>query len=301
MSDQFEHEMIPVNGVRLHVVSAGSRDGEPVILLHGFPEFWRGWYRQIEPLAQAGFHVIVPDQRGYNLSETPKDVRAYSLDNLSADVTGLLDHFGYPTAALVGHDWGAGVAWYTAIRHPERISHLGILNAPHPAVMLKFLRRPSQMLKSWYIAFFQIPGLPEWLLGRNRFAGAANVLLFSSKPRTFSDDDIAEYRRAWANSGGLARMIHWYRALVRFPPALPAEMRLPMPVLILWGRNDVALSYEMAEASLEYCPDGELVTLDQASHWVQHDEPEAVNQALLDFLEPTPGGEAYSGDVNAEH
>jgi pimeloyl-ACP methyl ester carboxylesterase len=241
--------------------------------------------KQIPPLAQAGFHLIVPDQRGYNLSETPKDVRAYSLDNLGQDVIGLMDHFGYNKIALVGHDWGAAVAWYVALQHPDRITRLGILNLPHPAVMLKFLRSSlRQLLKSWYVAFLQIPTLPDWLLGANNFAGAVALLRQSSKTSTFSDEDIAAYRQAWTNSGGLTGMINWYRALVRYRPTLKPGLRLAMPVLILWGRQDIALHYKMAEASLKYCPQGQLISLDNATHWVQHDESDAVTQALTGFL-----------------
>ena len=285
MSVELEHSTIPVNGIRLHVVTAGPQDGKPIFLLHGFPEFWRGWLKQIAPLAEAGYRVIVPDQRGYNLSEVPKDIRAYSLDNLSQDIIGLFDFYGYRNVALAGHDWGAAVAWILAIRHPDRITRLGILNLPHPAVVRKFLSSsPKQMLKFWYFAFFQIPALPEWLLRINQYAGAANFLRLSGKHTTFSDEDIAEYKKAWANSGGLTGMINWYRASVRYPPTIQPGVRLPMPVLILWGRRDLALQYEMATASLKYCPKGRLITLDNATHWVQHDEAQAVTQALLEFI-----------------
>lgn len=285
MPVELEHTMIAVNGVRLHVVSAGPTGGKPVILLHGFPEFWRGWSKQISPLAEAGYRVIVPDQRGYNLSNAPKDIRAYSLDNLSRDITGLMDHFGYQQAAVVGHDWGGAVAWHLGIHHPERVERLGILNLPHPLVVSKFLRTSlQQMLRFWYFAYFQIPRLPDWLASINNYAGAASILTASGKDSTFSTDDIAEYKQAWANSGGLTGMLNWYRAAVRYPPRMKPGALLTMPVLIVWGRRDVALQYEMASASLKYCPNGRLITLNDATHWVQHDEPQAVARALLEFL-----------------
>lgn len=284
-----ETRFIETNGVRLHVLLAGPENGTPVILLHGFPEFWRGWLKQIEPLSAAGYRVIVPDQRGYNLSDAPKNVSAYALDELSKDIVGILDHFGIEQTYLVGHDWGAAVAWTVAIQYSERVKKLGILNVPHPAVMMKFIgKNPKQMLKSWYIGFFQIPGLADWLMGLGNFAGAINMLRASGKPSTFSESDLDEYRKAYANSGGLTGMINWYRALMRFRPAMPRDVRVKMPVLILWGKNDVALSYEMAEESLRYCEDGRLVAFEHATHWVQHDEAESVNRALLDFFKHTP-------------
>jgi len=163
MYNELEHTTITTNGINLHVVFAGPTEGIPVILLHGFPEFWRGWLKQIEPLANAGFRVIVPDQRGYNLSDKPKGVRAYTVDKLTGDILGLVNALGYQQVNLIGHDWGAMVAWVFAIHHPERLRKLGILNVPHPAVMLNFLRRgdPEQLRRSWYIFAFQIPWLPS--------------------------------------------------------------------------------------------------------------------------------------------
>ena len=285
MTSLFEHANILTNGVNLHVVLAGPENGRPVVLLHGFPEFWRGWLNQIEALAGQGFRVMVPDQRGYNLSDVPRGVGNYSLENLSADVNGLLDHFGLEKVCLAGHDWGAAVAWNVAARFPERVEKLAILNVPHPDVMMNFLRRsPRQMLKSWYIAFFQIPWLPDWLMSRGNFAPALALLKNSSLPTTFSATDLQEYRLAYANSQGLTGMINWYRAILRFPPNRPANQRLQMPVRILWGKRDVALSAEMAVESLKLCERGELFYFENATHWVQHDEAEAISKHLLEFF-----------------
>ncbi len=285
MDTTLVHVTIQTNGVNLHVVLAGPQDGEPILLLHGFPEFWRGWLKQVTPLAGKGYRLIIPDQRGYNLSDAPKELSAYTLDELSKDVVGLLDHFRIEQVNLVGHDWGAAVAWTVAILYPQRIKKLGILNVPHPAVMFKFLRgSPRQMLKSWYIGFFQIPGLPEWLMGSNNFAGMIAMLKGSGNPSTFSAGDLEEYRKAYQNAGGLSGMINWYRALVHQRPAMPQNIKLKMPVLVLWGKKDVALSFEMAEASMKFCENGQLIPFEQATHWVQHDEAGKVNQCLLEFL-----------------
>lgn len=280
-----EHTFIRTNGIQLHVVLAGPAEGEPILLLHGFPEYWGGWQKQIPALAEAGYRVIVPDQRGYGQSDVPNGVRAYALPELGKDVIGLLDHFGIEKVNLVGHDWGAVVAWGVALTFPERVKKLGILNVPHPAAMLAYLRKSfKQLRKSWYIGFFQLPGLADWLLKREDFALAVRLLLGSGKKGTFSRAELEDYKKAWAASGGLTGMINWYRALLRYPAPTPADLRIHRPVLILWGKQDVALSHEMAELSIELCDNGQLVYFENATHWVQHDEAEAVNARLLGFF-----------------
>jgi len=284
---EIEHSFIATNGLRLHVVQAGPTDGPPVLLLHGFPEFWRGWEKQIEPLAKAGYRVIVPDQRGYNLSDKPRGVRAYGLDRLVADVLGLVETLGYQKVNLVGHDWGAVVAWAFALWHPERLSKLVILNVPHPAVMLRFLKRDREQLRrSWYVFFFQLPWLPEAVFRAGNFRGGARMLRGSGKLHTFSNQDVAAYKQAWSQPGALTGMINWYRALFWHRPQLPRDLRVHVPTLMLWGQQDVALSHRMAQPSVDLCDDGQLVFFEQASHWVQHDEAEAVTGQLLDFLRP---------------
>jgi pimeloyl-ACP methyl ester carboxylesterase len=284
-SSLLKEKFIQTNEVCLHVVEAGPAGGPAVVLLHGFPEFWRGWLKQIGPLAAAGYRVIVPDQRGYNLSDVPKDIKAYRLDELCRDVTSLLDALDLEECCLVGHDWGAAVAWATAITYPKRVKKLAILNVPHPAVMMDYLRKhPSQMLKSWYIGFFQIPGLADWLVSRNDFAQGVRALRSSSRGGTFSDEDIAEYKKAWKNSGGFTGMINWYRALWRYPAVMLKDLRLHMPVCILWGKKDAFLNHEMALTSAALCDQVELTLFEQATHWVQHEEAEAVTNALIEFF-----------------
>lgn len=282
----YEDHFIETNRVRLHVVTAGPKDGKPVLLLHGFPEFWFSWRKQIPVLAQAGFRVIVPDQRGYNLSDVPKDVRGYALDQLGLDMIGLLDYFGIEQVNLAGHDWGAAVAWGLAITFPQRVRRLTVLNVPHPLVMLRFwAQSPEQFFKSWYIGFFQIPGLADWAVQRNDFASAVRTFLSSSRPGTFSESDITEYKKAWANSGGMTGMINWYRALMRYRPPTPQDVRVHMPVLIQWGKQDAYLNHKMAQASLEFCDDGKLILYENATHWVQHEEAQAVNEAIISHFQ----------------
>ena len=153
------------------------------------------------PLAEAGYRVIVPDQRGYNLSDKPKGVKAYSLDKLVADILGLMDTLGYEKVNLIGHDWGAVVAWAFAIWHPERLRKLGILNVPHPAVMMNFLRRgdPEQLRRSWYVFAFQIPWLPEAIMRSDNWRGAERVLRGSGKIHTFTNDDMQNTKKPGHN------------------------------------------------------------------------------------------------------
>jgi len=283
-----QNQHITTNGIKLHVMTDGSEKDPPVILLHGFPEFQYGWRNQVPALTRAGFFVIVPDQRGYNLSDKPKGIPAYDVDVLVRDVIGLLDHFQIPKARLVGHDWGAMVAWMTALQHPERLEKLAILNVPHPDVMTRFvLGNPAQRKRSWYVFFFQLPWA-EWLLRRNDYHNMERALV--GRRGSFTPKDILEYKRAWSQPRALTGMLNWYRAFFRRalrgswdPKNIPARM-VRVPTLMLWGKHDVALSYEMAQPSIDLCEKGELVTFGHATHWVQHDAAEEVNQKLVEFL-----------------
>lgn len=282
---KYQHRLIHTNGIKLHVVSAGPKDSKPVFLLHGFPEFWYGWRHQIDHLAGRGFRVHAPDQRGYNYSAKPKDIPAYRLDELAADVTGLFDALDCEQAAVVGHDWGAAVAWWLAIQHPHRLSRLGILNVPHPAVMLDTLKQnPEQRKRSWYIGFFQIPWLPENLLAwLNRRGKLAPALAASARPGSFSADEQAKYQRAWAQPGVWTATINWYRALIQ-NQMTDVSARVSVPTLMIWGKQDSALVPAMAQSSIERCDKGRLVMIEDATHWVQHDAAGQVNQLLYDFL-----------------
>ena len=286
MSNAFDFEQLWFHnsGIKLHAVAAGPRHGPIVILLHGFPEFWYGWRKQIGPLAAAGFRVIAPDQRGYNTSSKPPEVRAYAVPQLVSDVIAVIDQLGKDRVHVVGHDWGAVVAWSVALLHPDRVARLAILNVPHPAVISHNLRtNPRQWLKSWYAAFFQLPWLPELLFSANHFWMGKRSLIRSSRPGTFSSDDLERHAEAWSQPGALTAMINWYRALLRFPASYP-DPQVRMPTRILWGKQDAFLLPEEAQESLQYCADGELTYLPDATHWIQHEEPEQVNQALIEFF-----------------
>jgi len=278
------HRTIPVHGVRLHAVEAGPPDGPLLILLHGFPEFWYGWREQISALAGAGFRVLAPDQRGYNLSDKPEGVASYALDPLARDIVGLIDEAGRDKAFLAGHDWGGAVAWWTAMCHPHRVERLAVLNVPHPAVMRRHLfKNPQQRRRSWYFFYYQLPWLPEWSFSASDFALGVKALR-TSRRGTFSDEDIARYREAWSQPGAVRSMFHWYRAALRVRPRRPMSFRVATPALLLWGARDRFLGREMAQPSLDLCDDGRLVFFEEATHWLQHEEPERVNAMLADFF-----------------
>jgi pimeloyl-ACP methyl ester carboxylesterase len=281
---ELEDTFIHTNGIRLHLVQTGPKSGVPVLLLHGFPEFWYGWRKQIPTLADAGFRVMVPDQRGYNLSDKPKGIRNYRFDELVRDILGLIDALDYEKVNVVGHDWGAVVAWMLAYQHPERLNRLGIMNVPHPLVMRRFLTRdPDQIRRSWYIFFFQLPGLPEMGMRANHWRGAERALRGSGKAHTFTNEDIKQYKEAWSQPGAITAMINWYRAL-RYEMRSPKEMRIKVPTLMMWGMKDFALSHRMARPSMDHVDQGNLILFEDATHWVQLDAAEEVNHYLIDFL-----------------
>ncbi|MFB6189713.1 MAG: alpha/beta fold hydrolase, partial [Halapricum sp.] len=235
-----------VNGLDLHVVSAGDPADPLVVFLHGFPEFWYEWSAYVEPFVEAGYRVLVPDQRGYNRTEKPDSVRAYRISQLSGDVAALVESEGHERAHVVGHDWGAGVAWDLALRRPEVVDRLGIVNVPHPTVMERELKsNPRQLRRSWYMLFFQLPRLPEWVARRNDFEVLVRAMRDGARPGTFEEADFERYRTAWARPGALTAMIDWYRALARYREEPPRE-RVRAPTLVLWGEHDQALVPSMA-------------------------------------------------------
>jgi pimeloyl-ACP methyl ester carboxylesterase len=272
-----------IGDVRLHYVEAG--DGPLIVLLHGFPEFWFGWRQQIRPLAAAGFRVVAPDMRGYNLSSRPAGVAAYTTDRLAADIRALIRERGAESALLVGHDWGGTVAWATAMNHAEVVDRLAILNAAHPRRLQQGLRSPRQLLRSWYFFYFQLPGLPERHVRARRFRFFRHFLHDARPP--YTPEDIERYVEAWSQPGAAAAMINYYRASVRqSPKRAKTELRpISAPTLVIWGQRDRYLGPKLAEPDRDDVPNlDRVVRLPNASHWVHHDEHERVTQLLIEFF-----------------
>lgn len=272
------------NGLTFHVAQAGPQEGRLLILLHGFPEFWYGWNSQIPALAAAGYRVWAPDQRGYNLSDKPEGVSSYAIDHLARDVIGLIRAAGQESAVVIGHDWGAMVAWRVAERYPTCVDKLVVMNVPHPDVMAGNLRHnPRQLLRSWYALFFQMPRIPELLLRLHNWHLATDTLRRSSRPGTFSAQDLDRYRQAWSQPGAMTSMINWYRAS-HFRNAPASSGRIRVPTLLLWGAQDRFLGSEMAQPSIDRCDRGSLILYPEATHWLHHEIPDKVNRAIMGFV-----------------
>jgi epoxide hydrolase 4 len=285
----YERHLIKTNRVLLHTVMAGAEGAPLVVLLHGFPEFWYGWRKQIDALAAAGFRVAAPDMRGYNGSDKPKGIASYRLDALVEDINGLIRALGYNTAFVVGHDWGAIVAWTLALTYSRRVDKLAILNVPHPAVFQQTVRSSiKQLFKSWYVAAFQVPVLPETLISLNRYEFFLRFMQRDAKPGSFSDADLEQYRAAWSKPGAMRSMINYYRAIIQQPRSQIQDIRVHKPTLMIWGARDRYLSKEMAQPSIDLCDNGRLVMINDATHWVQHDAAAQVNSLLIDFFKETP-------------
>jgi len=300
-----EHRYVSIRGITLHCAVAG--EGPLVILLHGFPECWYSWRHQLEALSTR-FRVVAPDLRGYNESDKPRAVRAYELGELVADVDALIEAFGATEAGIVGHDWGGGIAWTFAMERPLRTRRLAVLNCPHPAIFSQALRaNPRQLLRSWYMFFFQIPWLPETLLGLNHAAAVGRAFRDSVIVHdAITDEDLRVLRDAASRPGALRSGINYYRAIMRkqFRADAPAWLRrlagwtdepaprkvadwprITAPTLLIWGEQDVALRKELtygmeplfdAPFRIHYIP--------ESGHWVQQEQAALVNELLLAHL-----------------
>ncbi len=271
--------------VRLHYVEAG--EGPLVVLLHGFPQTHHMWRFQITALVEAGFRVVAPDMRGYNLSDKPDGVEKYRVHKLARDVEHLILHLGEEKAAVVGHDWGAIVAWFVAMQYPERVEKLGILNVPHPArFFFDGFTMPKQLLKSSYMFFFQLPRLPEKAVSANDFAALrAGFRTNTVRPEAISEEDAEHYVEAISRPGALTATINYYRALFRYPFDMQALLKeIETPTLVIWGEQDVFLSSELAEPRPLWVPKLRVERLPDASHFVAEDRPDRVNALLLELL-----------------
>lgn len=254
------------DGYTFDVIDSGPLDGAPIVLLHGFPQRATSWSGVIDILTAQGFRVLAPDQRGYSPRARPSKVASYRMRELVEDVVALIDLIGSPVA-LVGHDWGASVAWATAMRHPDRVRSLVAVSVGHPSAFLRALRSPGQLRRSYYMNIFQVPRLAEWLLSRPRGWGK-RFFVNSGMDQDAYDTFQAEIVGYGALTGGL----NWYRAL----PLSIAEPRdvVRVPTTLVWSTGDVALGRRQAELTAAYVDAPyDLVELPDVSHWIPEERP----------------------------
>ncbi|THD62917.1 alpha/beta hydrolase [Phenylobacterium sp.] len=278
---------IAANGFDFAVDEAGEGD-RLALCLHGFPESRFSWRYQLPLLAEMGYRVWAPDLRGYGETEPkPREVSAYLIDRLMEDVAALIDASGAKSITLIGHDWGAGVAWAFAANRVRPLERLVIMNVPHPAIMATQLRRNwAQLTKSWYMFFFQLPGLPEW--GATANDGRAIRRAFHGMAidkSNFTPDVLDRYAADAQRPGAMRGMINWYRAAFR----LGGKLRGPWPVietptLMIWGEADAALGVELLDGTDAYVRDLTIRRLPNVSHWVQQEAPQTVNPILAEWL-----------------
>ncbi|HEX7153539.1 MAG TPA: alpha/beta hydrolase [Thermoanaerobaculia bacterium] len=257
----------------LHYKSEGN--GPLVVLLHGFPEFWYSWRKQMPALAAAGFRAVAPDLPGYNESPKPQEIDAYTIPRVAAEVAKFIESLN-ERCVLVGHDWGGFVSWFLAMTRPDLIRKLVILNVPHPVPLQREVRRSTrQKLKLSYQLFFRLRALPEFVMKTY-----GPILL--KRAGRFTPEDIARYRQAWR--GSLKTMIHYYRAVPRGSKEMRSQIqKIEMPALLIWGERDPVFLRETTENFEDWVPNLRVERIARAGHFVQTDAPDRVNELLIDF------------------
>lgn len=273
------HEFVTLEDVTLHYVSAGSRNKPLVLLLHGFPDIWFSWKYQILDLKK-DFWVVVPDLRGYAQSSRPANVDDYKMSKLVEDVHGLVRSLGRERVTIIGHDWGALIAWSFATKHEDMVEKLVIMNGPHPMAMKRQLHNSlEQILKSWYIVMFQLPCVPEASLIAN------DMQYLDEIHSAYNAEEREAFKYTFGKPGALTAPINYYRASFRRrSPGTLKFRRLTIPVLIVWGRRDIALTDGLAVLSLDYASGGRVEYVSDGGHWPQRERPEIVNGHIRRFL-----------------
>jgi pimeloyl-ACP methyl ester carboxylesterase len=301
-----EPTLIPVNGVELEVFEAGRENaGKPIVLCHGWPEHAFSWRHQLPALAAAGYHVIVPNQRGYGRSSRPADVTAYDIEHLSGDLVALLDHYGYDDATFVGHDWGAFVVWGLTLLHPHRVNKVINLSLPYQERgEMPWIEVMEAVLGSdfYFVHFNRQPGVADAVFDEDPFRFLRNLYRKNVPPAApqpgmalinlaraeaplgdpvMSDSELAVFVSAFASSG-FTGGVNWYRNLDRNWRLLAdAEPIIHQPTLMIYGERD---AIQRSERLTEFVPKAEVVSLD-SGHWIQQEKPEETNQAILKWLE----------------
>lgn len=277
----WQHDYIITNGVKLHYVTQGQ--GPLILMLHGFPEFWYSWRHQIPALAE-DYKVVALDLRGYNESDKPQQKSAYVMSEFVKDIEGVIRGLGYDRCVLVGHDWGGMIGWYFAYAHPEMLERLIVLNIPHPAKFAEGLRTPQQLLRSSYVFFFQLPGLPELLLQWSDYQAIENALKgMAVNKSAITPADIEAYKDAASRRGALTAMLNYYRNAFSNLQQ-PDWSLLQVPTLMIWGEEDTALGKELTFGTEEYVRNFQIRYIPKCSHWVQQEQPALVNEYIREFL-----------------
>jgi pimeloyl-ACP methyl ester carboxylesterase len=284
ITETWSHRDIITNGIRMHYVTQG--EGPLVVLLHGFPEFWYSWRYQIPFLAEHGYKAVAPDLRGYNDTDKPRI--GYDMPTLLGDIAGLIRGLGQERAVIVGHDWGGVLAWFFAAYYPEMTERLIVLNAPHPLAMEREVRKLRQLRKSWYVFAFQLPWLPEYMLLRNNANEVGRMLCGAALQKSaFPREITAKYQEAMSKPGAMTAALNYYRQLLhpstrRFSKKTP---RITAPTLLIWGEHDIALDIGLTYDLEQWVENIQVRRLPDSGHWVQQEQPDKVNQLILEFLQ----------------
>jgi pimeloyl-ACP methyl ester carboxylesterase len=289
---RLEHKYADVNSIRLHYVTAGK--GKLIMFLHGFPEFWYEWKNQLEEFGR-DYHAVAPDMRGYNLSSKPADVEQYRRKYLIEDIRALVEYLGYKKLFLVAHDWGAGVAWPFALRHPDCVEKLIIINGPHPATFARELRdNPKQQKASQYVLVYQTAKAEE-ILSRDNYAVLVSSLLDDGlKQGYFTEEDRKAYLDAWSRPGAITGGLNYYRAARLGPFTSDSDdivstdtslLTVKVPTLVIWGEKDKYLLTGNLDGLGKYVPNLTIKRIPDGSHWVSHEKPELVNSYIREFIE----------------
>ncbi len=282
LEGSWQHAYITTNGVKLHYVTQG--EGDLMLMLHGFPEFWYSWRHQIPEFAK-DYKVVALDLRGYNDSDKPADKSAYVMDEFILDVEGVIKGLGYDKCILVGHDWGGAIAWNFAYAHPEMVERLIILNLPHPAKFAEGIRNPQQLLRSSYMFFFQIPWLPEFLIQSSDYQPIETAIKgMAVNKSAFSKEDLEAYKDAAAKRGAMTATLNYYRNIFQQRMTSQDWSVLEVPTLMIWGEKDTALGKELTYGTEAYVRDFQIKYIPDCSHWVQQEQPQLVNQYIREFL-----------------
>ncbi|VDM26241.1 unnamed protein product [Toxocara canis] len=283
--DGWTHENVQLSQVKLHYVEAGDMDHPLMLMIHGFPEFWYSWRYQIRYF-QKDHHVVAVDMRGYNESDKPEGVEQYDSSLIAKDIKELIRALNHERAVLVAHDWGAAIAWRVAGEYPEVVEKLIVLNCPHPLTFVELIRTSfAQVRKSWYMFLFQIPWLPEYMWKANDYKMLKNALRSEAtgikKKEHFTDEDEKAWLFTFSQPNAFTAPINFYRASRRLQmPSSPVKPK----TLIIWGTEDAFIEKCAAEMSTKYCEVAQVHFINGASHWVQQDEPDAVNECIDKFL-----------------